>query len=93
MCSGLPGTHEYTLGRRFIITGKGYIGLAPRECQEGDDLVVLFGGDVPFALRRCSGDVEEFELVDVAHVQSIMDGEAIQLLDAGDLESRTFPII
>lgn len=93
VCRGLPGTHEYAIGRRFIITEKGYMGLAPPECQAGDDLVVLFGGDVPFVLRRRTGNVEEFELVGEAHVQGIMDGEVIQLLEAGDLENWKFRIV
>lgn len=91
--NGLPGTHEYALGRRFIITEKGYMGLAPPECEEGDKIAVLFGSDVPFVLRRCIGNMEEFELVGEAHIQDIMDGEVMQLLDAGDLESRTFRIV
>ena len=90
---GLPGTHEYALGRRFIITEKGYMGLAPPECEEGDKIAILFGSDVPFVLRRSTGNIEEFELVGEAHVQDIMDGEVIQLLDAGGLESRTFRIV
>ena len=48
---GHQGIHECSLGRRFIITEKGYMGIVPPECQEGGEIAVPFEGDVPFVLR------------------------------------------
>lgn len=40
-------------GRKLFITRKGHLGLGPGALQEGDVVCVLFGGIVPFVLRRC----------------------------------------
>jgi hypothetical protein len=40
-----------TLRRRFITTRKGYFGFAPENCEEGDLVVVLAGGNVPYLIR------------------------------------------
>ena len=39
-------------GRRIYMTRNGTLGLGPRMMQEGDEVCVLFGGRVPFLLRR-----------------------------------------
>ena len=39
-------------GRRIYMTQNGTLGLGPRMMQEGDEVCVLFGGRVPFLLRR-----------------------------------------
>lgn len=38
--------------RRFFRTAKGLLGLAPLWAKKGDHVVVLFGGRVPFILRK-----------------------------------------
>ena len=43
-----------THGRHFITTKKGYFGLAPKKTREGDLVVVLAGGDVPYIIRPVS---------------------------------------
>jgi len=40
-------THE----TRYFTTSEGYIGLGPGKCQEGDIVVVLAGGTVPYIIR------------------------------------------
>ncbi|KAH8649734.1 heterokaryon incompatibility protein-domain-containing protein [Tricladium varicosporioides] len=60
-------------GRRLFVTGKGFLGLGPRDVKSGDVLVVFLGVDVPFVLRR-QGD-ECYEVVGEAYVHGIMDGE------------------
>lgn len=37
---------------RFFATKKGYIGFGPRGMKDGDVLVVLYGADMPFVLRK-----------------------------------------
>ncbi|KAI1362105.1 heterokaryon incompatibility protein-domain-containing protein [Xylaria arbuscula] len=39
------------VGRRFFKTKRGLFGLAPASARNGDHVVVLFGGKVPFILR------------------------------------------
>lgn len=43
-----------THGRRFFTTKKGYFGFAPQICKEGDVVVVLAGGNVPYIIRPLS---------------------------------------
>ncbi|KAH6719359.1 hypothetical protein BKA61DRAFT_571380 [Leptodontidium sp. MPI-SDFR-AT-0119] len=42
-------------GRSFVITSKGYIGVAPLKTEIGDLVTVLEGGYLPFVLRRLEG--------------------------------------
>lgn len=71
-------------GRAFVITKKGYLGLAPRKTRVGDVVSVLRGGDVPFILRRRvrSGQKEEeetWEFVGESFVLGLMEGQGIGL--------------
>ncbi|KAH7330418.1 heterokaryon incompatibility protein-domain-containing protein [Rhexocercosporidium sp. MPI-PUGE-AT-0058] len=62
-------------GRSFIITSKGYIGLAPLKTEIGDLVTVLEGGYVPFVLRELDGG--GYRLVGESFVHGIMEGEAL----------------
>lgn len=62
-------------GRNFVITNTGRLAWCPDSCQEGDSIVVLAGGKVPFVLRRLSGD--KYCLLGDAYVYGIMDGEVV----------------
>jgi hypothetical protein len=74
---------EYTLGRRFFVTEKGYFGLAPKDAQVGDRIAILFGSDVPFILRQSkplenrSGSKTSWKIIGEAYVNEIMRGEAL----------------
>lgn len=77
--------------RSFIITKKGFIGLAPFRTAVGDTITILQAGDVPFVLRQrrtssgdlCDDDVKlrmkqgRYEFVGEAYVHGIMDGQAV----------------
>lgn len=77
-------------GRSFVVTRRGYIGLAPFKTCVGDKITVLQGGTVPFVLRELcapeegvdgeSGKVESkqvrCEFVGEAFVLGIMEGQA-----------------
>jgi len=39
------------IGKRLYVTQSGYVGLGPQTIQEGDCVVVFFGGSSPFILR------------------------------------------
>lgn len=79
-------------GRSFVITKRGYIGLAPFRTCVGDKITVLQGGTVPFVLRErpgapggssdgAAGQVESTKLhcqfVGEAFVLGIMEGQAV----------------
>lgn len=76
-----------TQGQHFFTTDLGYMGLgyAPRE---GDEVWVLFGGTVPFILRRTSR-LGEYSLIGDCYVHGIMDGERMTDLKEGDVATVT----
>jgi hypothetical protein len=47
----LTAIEEANYRRRRIQTTKGYYGLAPEKCKEGDLVVVLPGGNLPYIIR------------------------------------------
>ncbi|KAH7383577.1 heterokaryon incompatibility protein-domain-containing protein [Cadophora sp. MPI-SDFR-AT-0126] len=62
-------------GRSFIVTSKGYIGLAPLKTEIGDVVTVLEGGSVPFVLRAL--DEGGYKFIGESYVHGIMEGEAV----------------
>ncbi|KAF8853762.1 HET-domain-containing protein [Acephala macrosclerotiorum] len=61
--------------RRFLITGKGFLGTGPSNIENGDAIFVLKGGSMPFVLRK--KDEESWELVGDCFVWGLMDGEGV----------------
>ena len=60
--------------RSFIITNKGYIGIAPKATKPGDRVCVLLGCQMPLLLRKTSG--LQFQVVGECYIHGLMDGEA-----------------
>ncbi|KAE9362593.1 HET-domain-containing protein [Stipitochalara longipes BDJ] len=78
-----------TCCRRFIISEKGYMGLAPAMAEPGDRIAVLFGGKVPYILRQNkTGNSTTWTFIGDSYVHGIMDGEVIKKLDAGEVVSE-----
>ena len=75
--------------RRFVVTKKGLMGFGPPTCRQGDAVVVLFGGRVPYILRLLSQSESSvntsYSVLGDAYVHGIMDGEALNGLH-GDLD-------
>lgn len=63
--------------RKFFITAKGRMGLCPRDTEVGDDVVVLYGGSVPYVLAAKSD--HKWAFVGECYVDGIMFGEAQDL--------------
>lgn len=42
----------FLVGRSFILTSEGYLGLGPHRARTGDEIAVLEGGSVPYVLRQ-----------------------------------------
>lgn len=49
------GARSASHNRRAYITRSGALGIGPKVMKEGDEIVVLFGGRVPFLLRPADG--------------------------------------
>jgi hypothetical protein len=71
---------EWSFYRSLFITSTGYMKMG--RAQEGDEIWVLFGGNVPFILRPIPGS-SEYTLVGDCYLHGIMDGEAV-----ADLEGK-----
>lgn len=60
--------------RSLFKTSSGYLGWG--RVEDGDEVWVLLGGDVPFVLRPVAGSTE-YRLVGDCYLHGIMDGEAV----------------
>ncbi|KAL8804025.1 MAG: hypothetical protein Q9182_002816 [Xanthomendoza sp. 2 TL-2023] len=78
-----------TRNRCFFSTVGGRIGLGPTDTQVGDDLSVIFFCPTPYMLRH--GDHSSF-LIGDAYVHEYMYGKALDLIDKGELETRSFEL-
>ncbi|KAH7155167.1 heterokaryon incompatibility protein-domain-containing protein [Dactylonectria estremocensis] len=78
------------MGRRLMFTQKGYLGWAPDnthgsledQVQAGDMICLIFGCSTPLVIRP-AGD--NFLVLGEAYVEGMMDGEATQLLERGEM--------
>jgi hypothetical protein len=65
--------------RKLMVTGKGYVGMAPCRARLGDVVAIVFGCSIPLVLRR-SGVREAWTVVGEAYVDGVMQGEVEGLL-------------
>ncbi|KAK0101813.1 hypothetical protein ONS95_006963 [Cadophora gregata] len=75
--------------RSLFRTRKGYYGLGPAEIQRDDMVVVLFGGTTPYVLRPTD---QGYWFVGECYVHGLMNGEALAMMDRGELKEKTFVI-
>lgn len=61
--------------RRIFSTGEDRLGLGPQSLEEGDEIWLLKGANVPFVLRKLGNG--NFTLVGEAFVFGVMHGEAV----------------
>lgn len=71
--------------RSLFLANNAYIGLAPAHAWEGDEICLLFGGDVPYVVRK--GE-DHYQLIGECYCYGIMDGEAVG--DGKDAKMYTF---
>lgn len=72
----------FVINQKFFVTMEGYLGMGPQMMVPGDEVWVLFGGNVPFILRPVNTSSSEAEskyiLVGQAYVHGIMYGEVVR---------------
>ena len=78
-----------SLKPRIITTEKGYVGRAPRWVQRGDKVCILLGSSLPVLLRPVD---DHYRLVGPCYIHGIMFGEAMGLLDKGEVEMEDFAL-
>ena len=62
-------------GKAFYMTKNGYFGFTEDLCQEGDDVYVFCGGEVPFIVRAIGDGYFAFH--GETYVHGLMDGEVM----------------
>jgi hypothetical protein len=65
--------------------------LAPNTAQPKDVICVLFSSKVPILLRRTQDGA--FNVLGGCYVPGFMYGEAIDLLNSGELKMKTFKLV
>ncbi|KAF1974397.1 hypothetical protein BU23DRAFT_531979 [Bimuria novae-zelandiae CBS 107.79] len=76
--------------RKFFYIGNSRMGLCPRNAKEGDKIVVLYGGSVPYVLRQKAGDTWAF--VGECYVDGLMFGEVQKLKEDLNIAEQVFHI-
>lgn len=64
-------------GMRAISLDSGYVGLAPEEVEEDDEVVVFLGTKAPLVVRRMATNATCYKIVGPAHISGIMEGQAM----------------
>ena len=75
-------------GRRISITKSGHIGSLPEETEIGDLVCILLGCSVPVVLRKQEGVEHGYEFVGECYLHGLMDGEAMAMLENGQLKAE-----
>ncbi|KAK9413750.1 putative Heterokaryon incompatibility domain-containing protein [Seiridium unicorne] len=80
----------------FFHTSEGARGLCPPMASEGDIVVVLYGGRVPYILRRLKSSVDdiaaagnEYHFIGECYLQGYMHGLAVAQVEDGNHERST----
>jgi hypothetical protein len=63
-------------GWKFVVTRRGFVGVAPPAVQKGNGVAIFDGGAVPFLIRPSKKKPNAFRLVGECYVHGIMNGEA-----------------
>jgi len=77
--------------RRYVLSEDGHFCLAPGCAREGDLVVVLFGGELPFLLRPANVN-GAFYMVGGAYIHGLMHGEAVTAWEKKKLNDQVFTI-
>ncbi|KAK7455198.1 hypothetical protein VKT23_011072 [Stygiomarasmius scandens] len=78
----------------FFTTESGFVGLGMPGIQKGDHVTIWFGAPVPFIIRPITSKEGFYNLIGVAYVAGIMDGEMVDEIYCEDLtDAQTFFIL
>ncbi|KAI9880355.1 MAG: hypothetical protein M1830_003966 [Pleopsidium flavum] len=63
--------------RCFFITPAGYMGWAPKDAQQGDQVCLFSGSDIPYLIRPRNS--QAFQLIGACYIHGLMNGKAREL--------------
>jgi hypothetical protein len=78
------GTNSFSKGRSFFISVNGFMGLAPKNSREGDDVVLLFGGRSPYVVRKLPSG--RYNFIGACFPVGLMNGEALDGYSEDDVD-------
>lgn len=75
--------------RCFFVTRNGWLGIGPKTMEVGDEIAVFFYCPTPYALRR---KADMYEFVGETYVHGLMYGEALRMLEKGEVKEQSYVI-
>ena len=86
------GARSFSHSRRVYITDGGYMGLGPKMMREGDEVVVFYGGRLPFIIRDAGQGFHVFVGDTYLHDDDIMWGKTVDAVNEkrGAFREETF---
>jgi hypothetical protein len=81
---------NYCFNRSFVVTSNGHMGIGPAGTRSEDFIAVIFGGGVPYILQK-----QERGLLFVgdSYIHGLMDGEAVQAWQKGELTEEILELL
>jgi hypothetical protein len=73
------------VGRRFVTTNTGYLGLAVEAAEKGDIVAIILGCHFPVLLRAHE---DHYRVIGECYIHGLMDGEAMNSADAAYQEEE-----
>lgn len=68
---------KWSSRRRFCVTTKGRLAFVPPAAQKDDLICVLYGGEVPYILRRDMDNPVHYVVIGECYVHGIMHGQSL----------------
>ena len=81
---------RYLRTRRLIVTQEGFLGLAPTDSERHDLIYLIPGCNVPVVLRPSSD--HSLRIVEGCYLHGYMEGEAVECLQSGLLQTEIITI-
>ena len=81
---------EGNLNQKVFLLGSGYLGTTGCEIQSDDLVCIILGFSYPAILRRVAGG---YQYIGICFVLDFMDGEAIRMVEKGELCVESFDLI
>ena len=72
-------SQNFYFQRSFFVTSKGRMGIGPPATRFGDDVAILFGGGVPYILRK---EENSSMFIGESYIHGLMKGEEVQSLQS-----------